>query len=236
MDCQQIMSPIESNLQHINTQISEAIAALPTVAQRHVSLVAVTKTKSIDEIRSAFAAGQREFGENYVQEATGKIESLQDLRVQGIVWHFIGPLQSNKSRLVATNFDWVHGVDRLKIASALSRHRSGCGALNVCVQVNVSGEQSKAGVAPADVLALATQVRQLPDLKLRGLMTIIENTADEATQRAQFSMMRTLFEKMKSDNMDVDTLSMGMSQDFSIAISEGATMVRVGSAIFGARQ
>ena len=230
------MSPIESNLQYINAQINDAIAALPTPSQRPVSLVAVTKTKSIDGIRSAFAAGQREFGENYVQEAIGKIESLQDLRAQGIVWHFIGPLQSNKSKLVATNFDWVHGVDRLKIASALSRHRSGCGVLNVCVQVNVSGEQSKAGVAPADVLALATQVRQLPDLKLRGLMTIIENTADETTQRAQFSMMRTLFEKMKSDNMDVDTLSMGMSQDFSIAISEGATMVRVGSAIFGARQ
>ena len=230
------MSPIESNLQHINTQINEAIAALPTPSQRAVSLVAVTKTKSIDEIRSAFAAGQREFGENYAQEAISKIESLQDLKAQGIVWHFIGPLQSNKSKLIATNFDWVHGVDRLKVASALSRHRSGCGVLNVCVQVNVSGEQSKAGVAPADVLALATQVRQLPDLKLRGLMTIIENTADETTQRAQFSMMRTLFEKMKSDNMDVDTLSMGMSQDFSIAISEGATMVRVGGAIFGARQ
>ena len=230
------MSPIESNLQYINAQINDAIAALPAPSQRPVSLVAVTKTKSIDEMRGAFAAGQREFGENYVQEAIGKIESLQDLRAQGIVWHFIGPLQSNKSKLVATNFDWVHGVDRLKVASALSRHRSGCGVLNVCVQVNVSGEQSKAGVAPADVLALATQVRQLPDLKLRGLMTIIENTADETTQRAQFSMMRTLFEKMKSDNMDVDTLSMGMSQDFSIAISEGATMVRVGSAIFGARQ
>jgi len=230
------MSPIESNLQHINTQINDAIAALPAPSQRPVSLVAVTKTKSIDEIRSAFAAGQREFGENYVQEAIGKIESLRDLRAQGIVWHFIGPLQSNKSKLIASNFDWVHGVDRLKVASALSRHRSGCGALNVCVQVNVSGEQSKGGVAPADVLALATQIRQLPDLKLRGLMTIIENTADETTQRAQFSMMRTLLEKMKSDNMDVDTLSMGMSQDFSIAISEGATMVRVGSAIFGARQ
>jgi len=230
------MSPIESNLQHINTQINDAIAALPAPSQRPVSLVAVTKTKSIDEIRSAFAAGQREFGENYVQEAIGKIESLRDLRAQGIVWHFIGPLQSNKSKLIASNFDWVHGVDRLKVASALSRHRSGCGALNVCVQVNVSGEQSKGGVAPADVLALATQIRQLPDLKLRGLMTIIENTTDETTQRAQFSMMRTLFEKMKSDNMDVDTLSMGMSQDFSIAISEGATMVRVGSAIFGARQ
>ena len=140
------MSPIESNLQYINTQINEAITALPAASQRPVSLVAVTKTKSIDEIRSAFAAGQREFGENYVQEAIGKIESLQDLRAQGIVWHFIGPLQSNKSKLVATNFDWVHGVDRLKIASALSRHRSGCGALNVCVQVNVSGEQSKGGV------------------------------------------------------------------------------------------
>ena len=235
-DCQQIMSPIESNLQHVHTQINDAIAALSLASQRPVALVAVTKTRSIVEIRSAFASGQRNFGENYVQEAVGKIESLRDLKAQDIVWHFIGPLQSNKSKLIATNFDWVHGIDRLRVASALSRHRSGCGALNVCVQVNVSGEQSKSGVAPGDALALATQVRQLPGLKLRGLMTIIENTVDETAQRAQFSMMRTLFEKMKSDNMDVDTLSMGMSQDFSIAISEGATMVRVGSAIFGARQ
>ena len=233
---QQIMSPIESNLQHVNTQIDAAIAALPSASQRPVTLIAVTKTKSIDEIRSAFSAGQREFGENYGQEAISKIESLRDLKAEGIVWHFIGPLQSNKSKLVATSFDWVHGVDRLKIARALSRHRSGCAALNVCVQVNVSGEASKSGVSPGDVMALAMQVRQLPDIKLRGLMTIIENTADETAQRAQFSMMRTLFEKMKSGNMDVDTLSMGMSQDFSIAISEGATMVRVGSAIFGARQ
>jgi pyridoxal phosphate enzyme (YggS family) len=230
------MSPIQSNLQHVNTQITDAIAALPAPFQRRVSLVAVTKTKSIDEIRSAFAAGQRDFGENYVQEAVSKIESLADLKAEGIVWHFIGPLQSNKSKLIAANFDWVHGVDRLKIAGALSRYRSGCDALNVCVQVNVSGEQSKGGVAPADVLALAFQVQQLPNLKLRGLMTIIENTADETTQRKQFSIMRTLFEKLKSDNVYVDTLSMGMSQDFSIAISEGATMVRIGSAIFGTRQ
>ena len=235
-NCQQIMSPIESNLQHVNSQIIAAIAALPSASQRPVALVAVTKTKSVDEIRSAFAEGQREFGENYVQDAVSKIDSLRDLKAEGIVWHFIGPLQSNKSKLIATNFDWVHGVDRLKVASALSRHRSGCGALNVCVQVNVSGEQSKSGVTPGDVMTLARQVRQLPDIRLRGLMTIIENTVDETAQRAQFSMMRTLFEKMKSGNMDVDTLSMGMSQDFSIAISEGATMVRVGSAIFGARQ
>ncbi|MEO8384713.1 MAG: YggS family pyridoxal phosphate-dependent enzyme [Betaproteobacteria bacterium] len=230
------MSPIESNLQLVKSQINDAITALSPASRRPVALVAITKTKSVDEIRSAFAAGQRAFGENYVQEAVGKIESLQDLKAHGIVWHFVGPLQSNKSKLIATHFDWVHGIDRLKIASALSRHRSVGVALNVCVQVNVSEEQSKGGVAPGEAMALATQVRQLPGLKLRGLMTIIENTVDESAQRAQFSMMRTLFEKMKSDNTDVDTLSMGMSQDFSIAISEGATMVRVGSAIFGARQ
>ncbi len=235
-NCQQIMSPIESNLQHVYAQINDAITALSPVSKRTVALIAVTKTRPIDEIRSAFAAGQRDFGENYVQEAVDKIESLRDLKAHGIVWHFIGPVQSNKSRLIATNFDWVHGIDRLKVANALSRHRSGSAALNVCVQVNVSGEHSKGGVAPGDAMVLATQIRQLPGLKLRGLMTIIENTVDETAQRAQFSMMRTLFEKMKSDNMDVDTLSMGMSQDFSIAISEGATMVRVGSAIFGARQ
>ncbi|MCY7388967.1 MAG: YggS family pyridoxal phosphate-dependent enzyme [Burkholderiales bacterium] len=229
------MSPIESNLQHIRAQMHAAIAALPLASQRAVALVAVSKTRSANEVREAFAAGQLEFGENYVQEAVAKIEALDDLTQPGIVWHCIGPLQSNKLKLVATHFDWVHGVDRLKVAVALARHRTGPNPLNVCIQVNVSGETSKGGVAPADLRVLAGDVAQLPQLRLRGLMTIIENTADEMTQRAQFRKMRTLFESLRTDGIDVDTLSMGMSQDFTIAIDEGATMVRIGSAIFGVR-
>jgi pyridoxal phosphate enzyme (YggS family) len=234
------MSPIESNLQHVHSQIDAAIAAVTPSMQKPVTLVAVSKTKPAEDVREAFEAGQREFGENYVQEALVKINLLSELRRRGLIWHFIGPLQSNKLKSVAANFDWVHGVDRLKVAATLSRHRTalspGQNALNVCVQVNVSGETSKGGVAPKDALALATEVSLLPSLKLRGLMTIIEDTDDEATQRAQFCKMRTLFESLRSNGMGVDTLSMGMSQDFAIAIAEGATMLRIGSAIFGARQ
>ena len=235
-DCQEIMSPIESNLQHIRSQINGAIEAMPLALQPSVTVVAVSKRKTVSDVRDAFAAGQRDFGESYVQEAVTKIDALGDLQARGIVWHFIGPLQSNKLKVVAANFDWVHGIDRLKMATALSRHRSGYPALNVCVQVNISAEASKNGVAPGDAGALAAQVSLLPNLKLRGLMTIIEHTIDEATQRAQFRNMRTLFESMQGDGMDVDTLSMGMSGDFMVAIAEGATMVRIGSAIFGARQ
>ena len=230
------MSPIESNLQHIRTQMNGAIAALPLALQKSVALVAVSKSKSANDVREAFAAGQREFGENYVQEAVIKMDALRDLHSRGIAWHFIGPLQSNKLKLIATHFAWVHGVDRLKDAIALSRNRQGRNELNVCVQVNVSGEASKNGIEPENALALAKQVAQLPQLKLRGLMTIIAHTVDDATQRAQFRKMRTLFESMRSDGMDVDTLSMGMSQDFPVAIAEGATMVRIGSGIFGARE
>jgi PLP dependent protein len=229
------MSPIESNLQYIRAEMNTAIAALSPVAQNPVVLVAVSKTRTADDVRSAFLAGQRDFGENYVQEAVAKMADLGDLRTQGIVWHFIGPLQTNKLKAVATHFDWVHGIDRLKVATGLSVHRCAAAALDVCVQVNVSGEASKGGVAPDAALALAREVKRLPNLKLRGLMTIIENTVDETTQRAQFRKMRTLFESMRADGMDVDTLSMGMSQDFTIAIAEGATMVRIGSAIFGIR-
>jgi PLP dependent protein len=230
------MSPIESNLQHIRSRIDAAIEGLPPGRRQAVVLVAVSKTKSAREVRDAFAAGQRDFGENYAQEAIAKIEELADLRAQGIVWHFIGPLQSNKLKSIAMHFDWVHGIDRLKVATALSRHRSTGGPLNVCVQVNVSGEAGKSGVPVDEATALATAALTLPNLKMRGLMTIIENTTDESTQRAQFHKMRTLFDQMRSDGMDINTLSMGMSQDFTVAIAEGATMVRIGSAIFGARQ
>ncbi len=229
------MSPIESNLQHIRSQMNDAIAARPLASRTPVALIAVSKTRAANDVRDAFAAGQREFGENYLQEAATKIDALGDLSARGIVWHFIGPLQSNKLKMIAANFDWVHGIDRLKSAAALSRHRAGHEALNVCIQVNVSAETSKSGVAPEAAPALAMQVSQLPNIKLRGLMTIIEHTVDETTQRAQFRNMRTLFESMQRDGMDVDTLSMGMSEDFVVAIAEGATMVRIGSAIFGTR-
>ncbi len=233
-----IMSPIKANLQHIQHAISIASAMGSTQSKQRVSLIAVSKTKPTALVREAFAAGQRFFGENYAQEGIVKIVELNDLRVSdtgGIEWHFIGPLQSNKARLVAQHFDWAHGVDRLKIAEALDRNRVGLPPLNICIQVNVSAEQSKGGVMPDEVLDLASQVATLPGLKLRGLMTIIENTQDEATQRAQFGTMRKLQQQLIANGFEVDTLSMGMSQDFRIAIEEGATMVRIGSAIFGER-
>jgi pyridoxal phosphate enzyme (YggS family) len=157
------------------------------------------------------------------------------LRSQGAIWHFIGPLQSNKARQVAQHFDWMHAIDRLKIAQALSGHRLGRPPLNVCIQVNISGEASKSGAMPADALMLARQIALLPALKLRGLMAIIENTPMETAQRAQFRMMNELFDAVKRSGLAIDTLSMGMSHDYATAIHEGATMVRVGSAIFGGR-
>jgi pyridoxal phosphate enzyme (YggS family) len=229
------MSPIESNLQHVRATINASIAGFPERAQRLVTLVAVSKARTMEDIREAFHGGQRHFGENYVQEAISKIEPLADLRPRGLVWHFIGPLQSNKAKLVAGHFDWMHSVDRLKIAEVLSNHRQGMSPLNVCLQVNVSGEASKSGVTPVAAPALAAQIALLPGLSLRGLMSIIEHTKDQTTQRTQFRMMRELFEAMNRDGYGFDTLSMGMSQDYDVAIAEGATMVRVGNAIFGAR-
>jgi PLP dependent protein len=241
------MSPIKANLQHIQHEIAKAtnvaMQNVTSIPSGSVSLIAVSKTKPSTMVREAFDAGQRLFGENYVQEAVTKIAELSDLRAQGIEWHFIGPLQSNKAKLVAQHFDWVHGVDRLKIAEALARNRAESRAesgklpsLNVCIQVNVSGEASKGGVVPGEAADLAKQVAALPALKLRGLMTIIENTPDEATQRAQFGMMRKLHRQLIEEGLALDTLSMGMSQDFRVAIEEGATMVRIGSAIFGDRK
>ncbi len=229
------MSPIESNLQHVRAGIHAAIAGLPRERQRSVTLIAVSKAKAAAEVREAFAAGQRDFGENYVQEAVAKIESMAELRRQGLIWHFIGPLQSNKARLVAQQFDWMHTVDRIRIAQALSTHRGGLPPINVCLQVNISGEAGKSGVTPADTFPLAKQIALLPALKLRGLMAIIENTPEVAAQRAQFRMMHELFDATKRSGLAIDTLSMGMSQDYGVAIGEGATMVRVGSAIFGVR-
>jgi len=229
------MSPIESNLQHVKAGIHASIAGLREPLRHPVTLIAVSKTKAPADIRAAFEAGQLDFGENYVQEAIEKIEALKALRPKGLTWHFIGPLQSNKVKIVALQFDWMHSVDRAKIARLLSAHRAGLPALNVCLQVNVSGEASKSGVTPDQLPSLAREVALLPGLKLRGLMSIIENTDDEAAQRAQFRMMKRLFDGLRQDGLDLDTLSMGMSQDYRVAIEEGATMVRVGSAIFGAR-
>ena len=229
------MSPIESNLQHVAEAIHTAIGGLPQDRQQPVTLIAVSKTQSANAVRAAFEAGQRAFGENYVQEASTKIAELADLRARGIEWHLIGPLQSNKARLAAESFDWVHSIDRLKIADALGRHRTGLSALNVCLQVNISGEASKSGLLPETTLNLAREVASIPNLKLRGLMAIIENTPSELIRRAQFAQMRQLVETTRNAGIPVDTLSMGMSGDFSMAIAEGATMVRVGTAIFGLR-
>lgn len=199
-----------------------------------IHLLSVSKTFPVDSIRSLYHFGQRDFGENYVQEFMGKVAELQDC--PEIVWHFIGPLQSNKTRIIAEMAHWFHALDRIKIAERLSAQRPGhLSPLNVCLQVNVSGEASKSGVAPAEVLTLAAQVRQLPGLKLRGLMCIPEPTTDQGLLARRFALLRELFIKLNEDGFELDTLSMGMSSDMELAIREGSTIVRIGSAIFGAR-
>lgn len=227
------MTAIASNLQAVRQAISRAA----TLSQRgvdEVTLLAVSKTFSGTAVREAHAAGQRAFGESYVQEALDKMSALDDL--DDIEWHFIGPIQSNKTRAIAENFAWVHGVDRLKIAERLSAQRPGAlPPLQVCLQVNVSGEDSKSGVAPTDVAQLARQVAALPHLTLRGLMAIPAPAADLAAQRKPFAQLRELMQQLRASGLPVDTLSMGMSQDMEAAILEGATIVRVGSAIFGDR-
>ena len=228
------MASIEAKLQQVQERIALACAAAQRPVQS-VTLMAVSKTFDAEAVREAWAAGQRAFGENYVQEALAKIEALSDLR-STIEWHLIGPLQSNKTREVAAAFDWVHGIDRQKIAERLSAQRpSGLPPLQVCLQVNVSGEASKSGVAPAALPALAHAVAALPNVRLRGLMSIPEPAADVAAQRAPHRMLRELFDALRSQGLALDTLSMGMSADLEAAIAEGATIVRVGTAIFGAR-
>lgn len=195
--------------------------------------MAVSKTWSAGCVREAAAAGQRLFGENYVQEAVAK---MKDVALPELEWHFIGPLQSNKTRLVTEHFDWVHSVERLKIAQRLSDQRGKSRPpLQVCVQVNVSGEESKSGVEPEQCMALARAVACLPGLRLRGLMCIPEPVDDPLRQRARFALLRELRDELVRDGLALDTLSMGMSDDLELAIAEGSTMVRVGSAIFGAR-
>ncbi len=206
-----------------------------------VALIAVSKTVAAEAVFEAMQAGQRAFGENYLQEALAKMEALEPLcarhaGVQRPEWHFTGPVQSNKTRAIAQYFDWVHGVDRYKIAQRLSEARAPSGPpLQVCVQVNVGGETSKGGVEPACVEALAREVAQLPGLRLRGLMTIPRPSDDPAAQRAQFRLLRDLRDRLACAGLALDTLSMGMSDDLEAAIAEGATLVRVGRAIFGER-
>ena len=223
------MSPIAANLQGVRRRISEALQG----DSREVRLVAVSKTRSPDMISEALAAGCRDFGENYVQEALPKITALADA---GACWHFIGPLQSNKAAEVARAFDWYQGLDRVKIAEALSKARPpGREPLQVCIQVNISGEGTKSGVEAPEALPLAQLVTGLPGLKLRGLMGIAAPTDDVSRQRREFAALRTLYEGLRDAGHALDTLSMGMTDDLEAAIAEGATMVRVGSAIFGAR-
>ncbi|MEK7320672.1 MAG: YggS family pyridoxal phosphate-dependent enzyme [Pseudomonadota bacterium] len=228
------MSVIAANLQAVKNDIAAA-AQQASRDPSGVTLLAVSKTVSPDRVREAFEAGQPAFGENYVQEGLDKIAALGDLRSR-IAWHFIGPLQSNKTRPVAEQFDWVHAIDRLKIAERLSAQRpADLAPLQVCIQVNISNEDTKSGVLPEEVPALARAVAALPNLRLRGLMAIPAPAADLAAQRVPFAALRRLLEELRQSGLDVDTLSMGMSADMPAAIAEGATMVRIGTAIFGAR-
>ncbi|WP_300626681.1 YggS family pyridoxal phosphate-dependent enzyme [Pseudomonas sp.] len=223
------MSTIADNIGLVSQRIRAAADAVQRDASS-IHLLAVSKTKPAQAVREAFAAGMHDFGENYLQEALGKQAELTDLPLS---WHFIGPIQSNKTRAIAENFAWVHSVDRLKIAQRLSEQRpADLPALNICIQVNVSGEASKSGCTPADLPALANAISALPRLKLRGLMAIPEPTEDRAAQDAAFATVREL---QTSLNLPLDTLSMGMSHDLESAIAQGATWVRIGTALFGAR-
>ncbi|SIT42644.1 putative enzyme [Paraburkholderia ribeironis] len=226
------------DLIHNLEAVRQRIAAAAHVAgrdARSVMLLAVSKTFPAEDVRAAHSAGQRAFGENYVQEALTKIEALADLRA-ALEWHFIGPLQSNKTRPVAEHFDWVHSVDRLKIAQRLSEQRPDhLPPLNVCLQVNISGEASKSGVSIPEAVEVAQQIAALPKLTLRGLMSIPEPAGDIDAQRVPHRQLRELLERLCDDGLALDTLSMGMSADLEAAVLEGATIVRVGSAIFGAR-
>jgi pyridoxal phosphate enzyme (YggS family) len=230
------MSTIALNMQAVEATIQAAAeAAGRPVAD--VKLLAVSKTFPAEAVLEAMAAGQRAFGENYVQEALDKIEAVARMAPgQAIEWHFIGPIQNNKTRPIAAHFQWVHSVEKLKTAQRLSEQRPPeLGPLNVCLQVNISGEESKSGVSVEDLPALAQQVSVLPNLRLRGLMAIPAPQTIEALQREPFARLRALFEGLRRDGLALDTLSMGMSADIKAAIHEGATIVRVGSAIFGAR-
>tara|TARA_R110001592_G_scaffold156705_4_gene387299 strand:+ start:3092 stop:3775 length:684 start_codon:yes stop_codon:yes gene_type:complete len=226
------MASIAENISTVRDQIAKAATRSGRTAD-NITLLAVTKTQAPEKLREAYAAGQREFGENYVQEALDKIRLLD---LPDLIWHFIGPIQSNKTADIAAHFDWVHSVDRLKIASRLSKQRpEGLAPLNICVQVNLSSEDSKSGVALEDAADLCEQIAKLPNLRLRGLMAIPAPCEGLEQQRKVFAPLALLFRELKGCFEHLDSLSIGMSADYEAAIAEGSTIVRVGSAIFGAR-
>lgn len=227
------MGMISENLKAVKAAIAQACLECGRSAA-DVQLLAVSKTFPAEHVRQAYAAGQRAFGENYIQEGADKVQALRDL--QGIQWHMIGPIQSNKTRLVAEHFDWVHSVDRLKIAQRLSEQRpADLPPLQVCVQVNIDAGANKSGSLPAEALDLAISIAQLPRLQLRGIMVIPEPAPDFIAARAAFTPAKALFDHIRQQIASVDTLSMGMSADLKAAIAEGSTMLRVGTAIFGSR-
>ncbi len=227
------MTPIHQRLDAVRARLraAEDRAGRPAGS---VGLIAVSKTKPVAALREALDAGQSAFGENYLQEAREKQAALEGSAIE---WHFIGPLQSNKTRPVAEHFHWAHAVEREKIARRLSEQRpAGLPPLDICLQVNVSGEASKSGLAPEDVPAVARAVAPLEGIRLRGLMCIPAPADDPAQQRRPFAQLRALLEALRADGLDLDTLSMGMSADLEAAVAEGSTLVRVGSDIFGARE
>ncbi len=226
------MPTISHRLQNILAAIQ--LAKQTAQCQQTISLLAVSKAQPAQSVREAFAAGQTMFGENYLQEALEKQAQLIDLPIE---WHFIGPIQSNKTQLIAQNFAWVHSVDRLKIAQRLNDARPAhLPPLQVCLQLNVSNEESKSGVAQLELETLAEAFSNLPRLKLRGLMAIPAPTNDENRQRAQFKQVRECYDALRAKGFALDTLSIGMSDDYFIAIEQGSTIVRIGSALFGARK
>lgn len=226
------MNTLTERLEQIRAQITKAEQQYQRPAGS-VKLLAVSKTRPVADIEAALAAGQRDFGESYLQDALPKIEALAD---QDIVWHFIGPIQSNKTRAIAEHFQWVHSVERLKIAQRLSEQRPpGLAPLNICLQINISGDPAKAGIAPEQALTLAREIAPLANIRLRGLMTIPSRSQGLAQQRRPFRAMRATFDTLLQQGIELDTLSMGMSGDMEAAIAEGATLVRIGTAIFGPR-
>ena len=230
------MNPIAENLLEINSRIQRA-CEIAKRTKKDVSLVAVSKTHSAEMVRSAYEAGQLAFGENYVQEGVDKIEVLQDIR-QRLTWHFIGPIQSNKTRFIAESFDWVQSIDRLKIAQRLSEQRPReLTNLNICLQVNISGESSKSGVSPKEALLTCLDLVELPNLSLRGLMAIPEPGASLQSMKEFYQLFIEIQKHLKKHQFKTpfDTLSIGMSDDLEQSIQAGSTMVRIGTAIFGAR-
>jgi hypothetical protein len=232
-DTPQATTTLAANFARINDQIKQAANANKRDPS-HIKLLAVSKTKPVSDIVSAYAYGHRDFGENYVQEAVEKIQQMSSY--SDILWHFVGPLQSNKSKLIAEYFDWMHALDRIKIAKRLNEQRSAHQSpLNVCVQVNIDDEQSKAGIAPSEVINFIEQLQPFTRIKCRGLMTIPKADVSDTERRASFAKMQDLFSQCAQRFDTIDTLSMGMSDDLAIAIEYGSTMVRVGTAIFGKR-